>query len=186
MNTKIKLGALGSAVVGRVPVIIESIPAGSRLSGLMFSSNCCTLQWYKESDKRHYRSSFGSNGEYQLWNEGAPPFPGWWNAHFNPSYKGALDVWRWWDGTRWSATYTPVARIEGATYPHATKWEQERIRWNDRWPDGARVPRMIPEGYEQFGVLRGICGGLDLPSTQLALPLDEPKTLQQQLEESDW
>lgn len=135
--------------------------------------------------------TYGSTDSLQVWNRNPPPFPGWWNAHFNPSDKDSLLLWRWWSGKSWSFSLQPIDHIGDnlnriILSKPAPKWEQERMRWNDRWPDGARVPRMIPEGYEQFEVLRGICGGLDLPSTQLALPLDEPKTLQQQLEESDW
>lgn len=136
--------------------------------------------------KQQRNVHFGSGEIHQSWNEGAPPFPGWWNAHFNPSDANALDLWRWWDGKRWSMAYRGNGSMNSDVEPERALKLYNAIKWNDRWPEGARVPRMIPEGYEQFEVLRGICGGLDLQSTQLALPLGEPKTLQQQLEESDW
>lgn len=150
-----------------------------------------SISYWCEPLQRNLHATFGSDDEHQVWNEGPPPFPGWWNAHFNPSYKGAPDVWRWWDGKCWSVGNLGC-RAQSIIPVTERLWMNKRnrphydIKWNDRWPKGARVPRMIPEGYEQFEVLRGICGGLELPSAQLTLPLEEPKTLQQQLEESDW
>lgn len=137
-------------------------------------------------EKKQRNVCFGSGEIYQSWNEGPPPFPGWWNAHFNPSDANAFDLWRWWDGKRWSMAYRCNGSMNSDVEPERSFKLHNAIKWTDRWPDGARVPRMIPDGYEQFEVLRGICGGLDPQSTQLALPLDDPKTLQQQLEESDW
>lgn len=164
--------------VGPMPVGSVMYIKGGAVSTFIYRS--------KESGMWQQHVTFGSNEEFQAWNDASPPFPGWWNAHFNPSDANALDLWRWWDGERWSMAYRGKGSMHSEVEAERAFKLYDAIKWNDRWPDGARVPRMIPDGYENFEVLRGICGGLDLPSTQLALPLDEAKTLQQQLEESDW
>lgn len=142
--------------------------------------------------------SFGSNDEFQSWNDCDPPFPGWWNAHFNVSEGEVLKVWRWWDGKYWSSIARPEFD-EASVAIRARKRSNlidlnphlyEAIKWNDRWPVGARVPRVIPDGHPLqplAGMIGGTVGevGEAVDDRQLALPLDD-KPLQQQLEESDW
>ena len=76
------------------------------------------------------------------WHKGPPPHVGWWNASAN----GFHDIWRWWDGRYWSR---PAGEHMSAT--EAAALAQERayygsdITWSDRWPEGARVPRVNPE-----------------------------------------
>lgn len=135
--------------------------------------------------------TFGSSDEFQVWNEGAPPFPGWWNAHYNLSDTYVLEMWRWWDGEQWSpashsSNKNPNINDRGfkAKRPDLYK----AIKWNDRWPVGARVPRLIPEGHPlqpYAWMIGGASVAEPVDDAQLALPLED-KPLQQQLEESDW
>jgi len=86
------------------------------------------------------------------WSSGPPPHIGWWNA----STKMIGDVFRWWDGSRWSMA--------------AWKWEDEfcashwasiesicdstSIMWSYYWPRNARVPRINPITGEVTGGAR--------------------------------
>ena len=135
--------------------------------------------------------AFGSNDEFQAWNEGPPPFPGWWNAHYSQSDAETLEIWRWWNGERWSCIAksdfdAKSACMRAAIPVHSSQTRLHvAIKWNDRWPVGARVPRLIPEGHP-LECYAGMIGGTVAESSpQLSLPLDD-KPLQQQLEESDW
>ena len=136
--------------------------------------------------------TFGSNDEFQVWNEGPPPFPGWWNAHYNLSTEDTLEIWRWWDGEQWTGVFATEHDDAERALHQMSKTSTLRhrdiynaIKWNDRWPVGARVPRLIPEGHP-LECYAGMIGGTVAESSpQLSLPLDD-KPLQQQLEESDW
>lgn len=83
----------------------------------------------------------------RVWHDGPPPHAGWWNA----AYAGVEDTivwwdgWRWWDGERWSqglGRREPAHRI--AEYAAVRVPASVRVRWNDYWPEGARVPRIDP------------------------------------------
>lgn len=125
--------------------------------------------------------SFGSTDEFQAWNDCDPPFPGWWNAAYNLSEEHTLDIWRWWDGVCWSTVAKPdfddeIIAIRSSLDARTVIPNRDlynAIKWNDRWPVGARVPRVIPEGHP-LECFAGMIGGT------IAKPL------QQQLEESDW
>ena len=76
----------------------------------------------------------------RYWYEGPPPFVGWWNA----SVTKDDNVWRWWDGERWSHFVSDTVRPDTAGYFAArpTKCDPRCIRWTSYWP--ARVPRKAP------------------------------------------
>lgn len=137
--------------------------------------------------------TFGSTDEFQVWNECDPPFTGWWNAHYNTSDEKVLEIWRWWDGEKWSINVSSACNAEEADENSscASTLRQElysAIKWNDRWPVGARVPRLIPEGHPlqpYAWMIGGASVAEPVDDAQLTLPLED-KPLQQQLEESDW
>lgn len=137
--------------------------------------------------------TFGSTDEFQVWNEGYPPFPGWWNAHFNTSAEEVLGIWRWWDGWCWSIhvhfrTDADEAADLALTQSNLRPELYNAIKWNDRWPVGARVPRPIPDGHPlqpYAWMIGGASVAEPADDAQLTLPLED-KPLQQQLEESDW
>jgi len=78
-----------------------------------------------------------------IWHKGAPPHVGWWNAstHKDP------DIWRWWDGERWTAgryykappEFAAVDEVGRASCPGG-------IEWTHAYPENARVPRIDPRG----------------------------------------
>ncbi len=74
------------------------------------------------------------------WQSGPPPHVGWWNA----SAECSIDVWRWWDGKHWSAAVFSEDRKATVSGLSQRKTEHAGIRWNDRWPENARVPRIAP------------------------------------------
>lgn len=77
------------------------------------------------------------------WNDGPPPFIGWWQA------SAAMDAeeWRWWDGVVWSCTATADMEtsevLESANVPNM----DVGVQWTWYWPENARVPRQFPEGF---------------------------------------
>lgn len=80
----------------------------------------------------------------EIWRAGSPPHVGWWNA----STDRSQEIWRWWDGKRWS---TPVGQSRSsdvaavrATHPERYTWSLKKLVWRDFWPEGARVPRIDP------------------------------------------
>lgn len=93
------------------------------------------------------------------WNEGPPPFAGWWNAS-----ELGLDPgeWRWWDGTQWSLgasgglNHLPPVVVNGMAA--VVSPVQETVLWTWYWPEGARVPRQYPEGwpYDQVAEAMGL------------------------------
>jgi hypothetical protein len=74
-------------------------------------------------------------GISRKWNDGHPPFIGWWNA----SIYYDLTCWRWWNGVEWS-----VGNYRGCEliFAEATGRTSENIKWTDYWPKNARVPRI--------------------------------------------
>lgn len=76
----------------------------------------------------------------RTWHSGPPPHVGWWNA----SMFDDDEIWRWWNGTRWS---NGVHRSHDA-YRAARTAERstgaESILWTDYYPKRARVPRIDP------------------------------------------
>lgn len=80
------------------------------------------------------------------WHSGPPPHVGWWIAsrHSNPN------LWRWWDGSRWSAAVNQKASPKRAG-ERAKRHPRPildvsigPIKWNPGWPKNARVPRIDP------------------------------------------
>jgi len=73
------------------------------------------------------------------WHNGPPPHVGWWNASNNKS----PDVWRWWDGSRWSLSVVGCfASARRAAAISKSKTTDPRIQWSTYWPENARVPRI--------------------------------------------
>ena len=86
----------------------------------------------------------------RTWHKGPPPHVGWWNA----STARLDESWRWWDGSRWSVSFSPNKgrAAAGRAVKCPTGTPSVRIEWNDYWPDGARVPRIDPAiGHLQIG-----------------------------------
>lgn len=72
----------------------------------------------------------------RIWNDGPPPFVGWWNAR-----------WRWWDGKTWSGSAGSSWDEVQILNPPAFRMPPQRsslIQWTDYYPDNARVPRIDP------------------------------------------
>jgi len=74
------------------------------------------------------------------WKSGPPPFVGWWNA----STRQTQISWRWWNGSHWSVPCCPADKEVGSFAEIPSKALRRCIEWNDRWPEGARVPRIDP------------------------------------------
>ena len=80
-----------------------------------------------------------STAKNRVWNKGAPPHEGWWNA----SNFQATNAWRWWDGRRWSrVVYNDFTGARAAVKAKRAAPRQALILWNDYWPEGARVVRL--------------------------------------------
>jgi hypothetical protein len=115
-------------------------PAAEGLVNLLDS-----LQDRAVYDGEPYHAVFG---DYE-WNYGPPPHVGWWNA----CREGVLEpnVWRWWNGVRWSIATTseyprratPLAVVLFTARTHSTL-PNPLIVWTHRWPANARVPRIDP------------------------------------------
>jgi len=76
------------------------------------------------------------------WHSGPPPHVGWWNAsHFMNN-----EIWRWWNGTRWSRFITSnTAPVTAGDIANLTpECTVDDIYWSDYWPKNARVPRIDP------------------------------------------
>lgn len=83
----------------------------------------------------------------RVWRGGPPPHIGWWNASVNLGGN----VWRWWDGARWSVPYSPNTSLWAvAVAPRRPSGHNTTryVQWTDYWPENARVPRMRPEDFE--------------------------------------
>lgn len=74
-----------------------------------------------------------------LWNTGAPPHIGWWNASTHPRQ----DIWRWWDGVGWSMPAhenDPLEKV--AQYARIQSGlALDAVRWTRRWPKSG--PRRV-------------------------------------------
>lgn len=82
--------------------------------------------------------------EYQRkWHKGPPPHVGWWNA----STHRVIGIWRWWDGKTWSCPVgadAPHRQLKANSEVPENAATNQRMSWNDYWPEGARVPRINP------------------------------------------
>ena len=68
------------------------------------------------------------------WRDGAPPCIGWWNA----SSTRQPDVWRWWNGSRWSMpAYPEFSAVRAAQRAAKPAPAARIIKWNDDWPENA-------------------------------------------------
>ena len=81
----------------------------------------------------------------RIWRNGKPPHAGWWNAstHRDP------EAWRWYDGKQWGETARPwysAVAAKSQALGSAPTWAAKRMEWTDYWPEGARVPRIDPNG----------------------------------------
>lgn len=74
------------------------------------------------------------------WHKGPPPHIGWWNA----SAWRFGNIWRWWDGEKWSRSVRNDAEAVVASVTASIPSSQEDIEWTDYWPKNARVPRIDP------------------------------------------
>jgi hypothetical protein len=80
-----------------------------------------------------------STATQRVWNKGAPPHVGWWNA----SNCQADNAWRWWDGKRWGrVTYAFNSGAKAKAQAMRQAPQQDKIEWSDYWPEGARVVRL--------------------------------------------
>lgn len=84
----------------------------------------------------------------RTWNDGPPPYAGWWNARV--TYRGISrsDAWGWWDGKVWSTftdeQSTPADAALAASQIGAQDGACGHVQWSDYYPEGARVPRIAP------------------------------------------
>lgn len=74
------------------------------------------------------------------WHKGPPPHVGWWNA----SASNNEDIWRWWDGKRWSQGVFDTVSCEVAASYASQPTAIQGIKWTDYYPKNARVPRLNP------------------------------------------
>ena len=74
------------------------------------------------------------------WHKGPPPHIGWWNA----SSIGYHEIWRWWDGKRWSQPASDHHLAEKAAYKAQRQTSNAGIEWTHYYPANARVPRVDP------------------------------------------
>jgi hypothetical protein len=77
------------------------------------------------------------------WHSGPPPHVGWWNA----SVGCDPEVWRWWNGWRWSLPATPITSplsARNAATMSASQPTNLCIQWRHYYPANARVPRINP------------------------------------------
>ena len=78
----------------------------------------------------------------RVWNKGAPPHAGWWNA----SRLRATDAWRWWNGSEWSIQANQGhSAVEAADRAELRVSDQDSVEWTNYYPKNARVPRINPE-----------------------------------------
>lgn len=85
----------------------------------------------------------------RIWHKGPPPHVGWWNASANRYHN----VWRWWNGKRWSVGVRDHETPERAALFARKKVDVlAYIEWSDYWPEGARVPRIDPRLQQEVGL----------------------------------
>lgn len=75
-----------------------------------------------------------------VWKDGPGPHVGWWNCTAGTD----RDCWRWWDGEQWSIACYPTDDPAACAAQKASPEMAKDLRWNDSWPDRARVPRVDP------------------------------------------
>ena len=76
------------------------------------------------------------------WQDGAPPFIGWWLTKSSVALWDAPD-WRWWDGQHWSFAKSAHLDVLPAVNPNY-QLDAGNVRWCLYWPERARVPRLPP------------------------------------------
>lgn len=78
----------------------------------------------------------------RVWKKGPPPHVGWWNA----SKCKQPNIWRWWNGCRWSefAFEHETPKEAAAIAARKSYGWLASIEWTDYWPENARVPRIKP------------------------------------------
>lgn len=77
----------------------------------------------------------------RVWKSGPPPHVGWWNA----SIAFDLRAWRWWDGKNWSlAAYEYASAKNAGKRAKGKSSYYKEIKWTDKYPENARVPRIDP------------------------------------------
>jgi len=78
------------------------------------------------------------------WYSGPPPHVGWWCTY----KEGRFTRWRWWDGYKWSLFAIPSdPRIIAGEWAKTEALHQNQ-KWNNYWPENARVPRIDPRRTE--------------------------------------
>jgi hypothetical protein len=75
-----------------------------------------------------------------VWHKGPPPHAGWWEA----SVSRNRNVWRWWDGKRWSDAVSDLPSAKTAAFTADFPTTLSGIEWTDYYPANARVPRIDP------------------------------------------
>lgn len=74
------------------------------------------------------------------WYTGAPPSIGWWNA----STTRQIYIWRWWNGSEWSAVCYDDSSIDDViANSQKPSDDQELICWSNYWPENAIAPTPI-------------------------------------------
>lgn len=78
----------------------------------------------------------------RTWRKGPPPHAGWWNA----SRSRDTEVWRWWNGARWSAdAFSEMGAYMAADIAGMPSIEHPaQIEWSDYWPENAGIERSAP------------------------------------------
>ncbi len=77
------------------------------------------------------------------WHSGPPPYVGWWNAGTGRH----PDLWRWWDGARWSQHVHADHDAEEAGLLAMGATADTGIQWTYYWPENARVARAHPDEW---------------------------------------
>ena len=76
----------------------------------------------------------------RICHKGPPPHVGWWNASVGRNQQ----VWRWWDGKRWSEFVSDRTSAETAGFNADFPATVSCVQWTDYYPKNARVPRIDP------------------------------------------
>lgn len=77
------------------------------------------------------------------WHSGPPPYVGWWNAGTGRH----PELWRWWDGARWSQHVHADHDAEEAGLLAMGATADTGIQWTYYWPENARVARAHPDEW---------------------------------------
>jgi hypothetical protein len=100
-----------------------------------------TVRWVdQDGHVSHPSETYLRAYDDREWHSGPPPHVGWWNAGTGRH----PDLWRWWDGARWSQHVHADhdAEIAGLLAMGATA--DTGILWTYYWPENARVARVDP------------------------------------------